>query len=309
MEVEKTEAGDIFEYRPYYTDYNRIEEKDGAMVYHYYPDNGESALLSEEEPYERYLDVPVSCEEAVRQVCGEAGLGGTEEEIAEQIVQYFRENYNYTLRPGFYYGDPDYISHFLLESRKGYCAHFASAGTMMFRHMGIPARYAEGYAFSYTDVAENGELVEGADYDDYYSGFSEIGTTALIQIEIPDAYAHAWVEIFDRERGWIVVDPTPSSEEEDTASFWDIFMQFEGGGEDRTLGEDTVGGYIENALGVLIYVVFAVFITGVILLTVIGMVRKERERRLSGRERVKLEYQRRRRRRQRKAGTFRHSAL
>lgn len=290
MEVERADAGDTFEYRPYYTDYTNIEEKDGTLIYHYYPDNGASALLSVKAPDERYLDVPDSCEDAVRLVCEEAGFGGTEKEIAEQIVTYFDENYNYTLRPGFYYGNPDYISHFLLESRKGYCAHFASAAAMLFRQMGIPARYVEGYAFSYADVVENGELVEGADYDDYYRGFSEIGATALIRMEIPEARAHAWVEIFDGERGWIVVDPTPSSDEAETTSFWDVFMGSGDGGTDRTLGENVLGGYIENALGVMAYVLFAVFFLAVLFFTTIRVIRKEKERRLPGREHVRLEY-------------------
>ncbi|MDE5716383.1 MAG: DUF58 domain-containing protein [Lachnospiraceae bacterium] len=290
MEVEKSEAEDAFEYRPYYTDYHNIERKDGAFVYHYYPDNGESALLSGERPYERYLDVPATCEAAVRQICEEAGFSGTEQEIARQIVNYFGANYDYTLRPGFYYGSPDYISHFLLESRKGYCAHFASAAAMLFRQMGIPARYVEGYAFSYADVVENGELVEGADYDDYYKGFSEIGATALVQVEIPGAYAHAWVEIFDRERGWIVVDPTPSSAEGETASFWEVFMRREGGETERALEEDILGEYIENVLGVVNYVAAAAVMIAAILLIAARMAQKARERRLSGRERVKLEY-------------------
>lgn len=292
MEVERTGAGKEFEYRPYYTDYCNIEEKDNALIYHYYPDNGESVLLLEKVPYERYLEVPASCEAAVSQVCEEAGFGGTEEEIAQQIITYFDENYNYTLRPGFYYGNPDYISHFLLESRKGYCAHFASAAAMLFRQMGIPARYAEGYAFSYAAVVENGELVEGADYDDYYRGFSEIGATALIQIEIPDAYAHAWVEIYDSERGWIVVDPTPASTEEERISFWEVFMNGEGGETDRALGADIFGGYLENALGVVNYVFAAAVIIAVLVFAVVRMVRRERERRLPGRERVRLEYKR-----------------
>lgn len=292
MEVERTGAGDSFEYRPYYTDYCNIEEKDGVRIYRYYPDNGESVLAAEKAPHERYLDVPVRCEAAVRQICEEAGFGGTEEEIAQQIITYFDKNYHYTLRPGYYYGNPDYITHFLLESKKGYCAHFASAAAMLFRQMGIPARYVEGYAFPYAAVVENGELVEGADYDDYYRGFSEIGETALIQIEIPDAYAHAWVEIFDSERGWIVVDPTPASTEEERTSFWDVFMNGEGGGTDRTLGEDILGGYFENAFGAASYVFAAACIIAAVLFTAIRIRRREREKRLPGRERVRLEYRR-----------------
>ena len=175
---------------------------------------------------------------------------------------------------------------------------------MLFRQMGIPARYVEGYAFSYAAVVENGELVEGADYDDYYTGFSEIGETALIQIEIPEAYAHAWVEIYDRERGWIAVDPTPSSAEEETTSFWDVFMGSQGGETERVLGEDVIGEYIENALGILIYALIAVFLIAAILFTVVRIIRKEREKRLSGRERVILEYGRLQRAAARKSRCF-----
>lgn len=82
MEVERAGAEDTFEYRPYYTDYHNIERKDDTLVYHYYPDNGETVLSSDEEPNEGYLDVPESCEAAIRQVCEEAGFGGTEREIA-----------------------------------------------------------------------------------------------------------------------------------------------------------------------------------------------------------------------------------
>lgn len=292
MEVEKAGRGDAFEYRPYYTDYCNVTEKDGVYSYPYYPDNGTSVLPTEKEPYIRYLNVPASCEAAVGRVCEEAGFGGTQEEISQQIVTYFDENYKYTLRPGLYYGNPDYISHFLLESKKGYCAHFASAAAMLFRQMGIPARYVEGYAFSYAEVVENGELVEGADYHEYYKGFSEIGETALVQVEIPEAYAHAWVEIFDSKRGWIVVDPTPSSAEEERISFWEAFMQGEGGTAEGTLGEDIFGGYLENAVGVLGYVLFAALIIAVTVFVAVRILRKERERRLPDRERVKLEYRR-----------------
>lgn len=304
MEVEKTDAKDSFEYRPYYTDYSHVEERDGAFVYRYYPDNGSTEMLSGKEPHIRYLNVPSACETAVRRVCGEAGFGGTEEEIAGQIVAYLDENYNYTLRPGFYYGNPDYISHFLLESKKGYCAHFASAAVMLFRQMGIPARYVEGYAFSYAAVVENGELVEDADYHDYYAGFSEIGETGLIRIAIPEAYAHAWVEIFDSERGWIVVDPTPSSAEEERASFWDVFMGGGGGESDRALGENAIGAYIENALGVMIDAIFAVFLIAAVALMAIRMIRREKERRLPDRERVKLEYGRLQKAAAKKNGQF-----
>lgn len=304
MAVERVGASKLYEYRPYYTGYASYDtlwtEDAGETVvyqYYYYPAVGQAdascvGSLSVETADEAYLLVPDSCLTAVRSVCGTAGFNGSAEEIAAQIKEYFEENYSYTLRPGWYYGNPDYISHFLLESKRGYCSHFASAATMLFRNMGIPARYVEGYAFSYADVVENGILVEGKTYGDYYNGYAPLGETALVEMEIPDAYAHAWVEIYVDNKGWVVVDPTPSSTEEDRTSFWEAFMNSGGEGTDLNLEDNNLGAYLETALGgasVVLPVLAALFV--VIVLTNRAL-RWRRERALPEREQVRLEYRR-----------------
>ncbi len=283
-------TGDLYEYRPYYTDPDLSGSQDGVFSYVYYPDVS-PAEVEEQEVSDAYLEVPARCRSAVEQVCAEAGFHGTPEEIAQQIVQYFQEEYSYTLRPGYAFGNPDYISHFLLESRRGYCMHFASAATMLFREMGIRARYAEGYAFSYFNLVENGELVEGAAYSDYYDGYSPLGETALVELEIPDAYAHAWVEIYIDGRGWIVVDPTPAqTEQEETTSFWDAFMDQDGGNAAAQIGESDLGTYLEGTLGGAAYVLSAAAVLLVLYMLAKYLLRMYRESRLSERERVKIEY-------------------
>lgn len=293
MEVEVAGASQEYEYRPYYTDEELTEKQDGVTSYTYYPPaEGQNILVYDVGWDESYLYVPDSCRDAVQTVCENAGLSGTGEEIAAQIAEYFQNNYAYTLRPGFYMGNPDYITHFLLESKKGYCAHFASAATMLFRRMGIPARYVEGYAFSYLDVVENGILVEGAEYGDYYDGYAPIGETALIELEIPDAYAHAWVEIYVEGKGWIAVDPTPSrTAEEDTTSFWDAFVNGSDGA-DLNMTENDLGAYLENALGGVSYALLGAAILVLLALGALSLLRIHREKKLSGRERVRLEYRR-----------------
>lgn len=85
--------------------------------------------------------------------------------------------------------------------------------------MGIPARYVEGYAIDYDQIL-SGELVDGADYADYYDGYSEIGETAYVKVDVTDADAHAWVEVYDPVIGWYPVDVTPSSsDDEDITNF------------------------------------------------------------------------------------------
>lgn len=295
MEIEKLDDTDRYEYKPYYTLLGESvetsgEQENSTFRYLYFPDvNREIEVVGEAS--DAYLEVPDRCIVAVAKVCDEEGFSGTEEEIAEQVVSYFDDNYSYTLRPGYYFGNPDYISHFLLESKRGYCTHFASAATMLFRRMGIPARYIEGYAFSYYNVVENGELVEGAEYSDYYDGYAPIGETALIELEIPDAYAHAWVEIYVDGKGWIVIDPTPAqSSQEETTSFWDQFMNMGGESTELELSESDLGTYLEDAMGGIMSVLLGAAVLVLIGLLTAHLLRAYRESKLPGRERVRLEY-------------------
>lgn len=291
MEVENVGAAAEYEYCPYYTDYDSVSRRGQGTAYVYYPPVARVAAGAQVVSKD-YLTVPDRCLSAVYQICSAAGFSGTPDEIAEQIVNYFRKNYSYTLRPGYYYGNPDYISHFLLKSKKGYCAHFASAATMLFRYMGIPARYVEGYAFTYQDIVLDGGLVEDAVYADYYSGYSPIGETALIEVEISDAKAHAWVEIYIEGQGWVVVDPTPAAEQEEPSSFWEDFFN---GGTDGGLfeqGADVLGTYVKNAVVSMIYVFYAAIAGGALVYIVRRIIRVRRERRLPEEERVKIEYRR-----------------
>lgn len=254
MEITNVGATGDYDYYPYYTDFLASHEKsdvevsgetsENTWVYTYYPNYGYISGVPGEVA-EGYLEVPQICYDAVEEVCIDAGLGGTEVEIAEQIDTYFDENYKYTLRPGYSFGSRDYITRFLLSSKKGFCAHFASSATMLFRYMGIPARYVEGYVFSYNEITANGEMIEDAKYEDYFSGYSAIGETGLIELEIPDANAHAWVEIYVQDKGWIVVDPTPMADSEAEESFWDVFGDI---GEDIIMddGMATAGEYLEQ---------------------------------------------------------------
>ncbi|MCM1090980.1 MAG: transglutaminase-like domain-containing protein [Butyrivibrio sp.] len=291
MEVEKVGAAAEYDYRPYYTDEGAILREGDVTTYTYYP-LGFMYTITDDVISADYLTVPESCRAAVEEVCARAGFSGSGEEIGAQVAAYFQDNYSYTLRPGYTFGNPDYISHFLLNSKRGYCAHFASAGTMLLRNMGIPARYVEGYAFSYASVLEAGTLVEEAAYEDYYDGYSFLGKTGLVEMEIPDAYAHAWVEIYVAGKGWTVIDPTPSSTEQSTASFWDTFMNMEQEESNLDFGEDTLGEYLENVFGGASYGLMAAAVAVLLVFAGIWIVRVNRERKLSGRERVRLEYRR-----------------
>lgn len=192
-----------------------------------------------------YLDVPEECYDAVTKASEEAGIveGDSQEVIIQKVKDYFEEEFSYTTRPGRTPRGEDFVTWFL-EKKKGYCAHFATAATMIYRYNGIPARYVEGYVITYEDVM-NGELLDDFDYDDYYSGDSELGETGVVEVAVTDARAHAWVEVYQIKEEyadvgfWTCEEVTTAAvePEEETENFWDIFGN--GNNNEEEMTDDT----------------------------------------------------------------------
>ena len=235
-------------YNPYYN-----EEENGILKYgqeievEYYPLLDFDLLDQESRELDpRYLEVPETNREAINGLVLDAGLSSKDspEVTVDKLAAYYQENIPYTIRPGATPRNKDFINYFLTKNRKGYCAHFASAAVLAFRAVGIPARYCEGYAVSYSQILSRGELVEEEkdNYDQYYSGYSELGKTALVKINATDANAHAWVEIYIDGKGWVVAEVTPSTtldEDDGTASFWENFSSIFGDGDEDNVGESS----------------------------------------------------------------------
>ncbi len=103
-------------------------------------------------------------------------------ERAWTLEQYFLNDFYYSLNPGTA-PDGDQLRYFLYESQKGYCSYFAFAMALMVRSLDIPARVAVGFYALEKDRVLN-----------YYP--------------VNAGYAHAWVEVYFPEYGWIEFDPT-----------------------------------------------------------------------------------------------------
>lgn len=185
-----------------------------------------------------YCSVPEECREAVAKACDEAGIeeGDSEEVIVAKVQNYLETEFSYTTRPGRTPRGEDFITHFL-ETRKGYCAHFSSAATMMLRYSGVPARYIEGYVITFDEIMTS-DLNEEYSYEDFYNGYNLLGETAVVDVEVSDARAHAWVEYFDENFGWRQIEVTTAAvdPEEEQDSFWDIFDAERDSDDDNTLG-------------------------------------------------------------------------
>lgn len=237
MRIENVGADTSYCYMPYYSEIGATAKTsirkndvflgysnfDDSYLVEYYPYNADATYNNDIEiDTDVYLQVPESNKEVIKAFCEEANISGTTDEIIEQVADYFQENYPYTTRPGRLPSDEDFVNYFLSNNKKGYCAHFASAATLIFRYMGIPARYVEGYVIPY-DTMTDGTVLEAADYNNWYSGDNALGETAVVEVEVDDSKAHAWVEVYDETFGWRVVDVTPTtSDEEENADFWSI---------------------------------------------------------------------------------------
>jgi transglutaminase-like putative cysteine protease len=107
----------------------------------------------------------------------------SEEEYIQKVLNRYREQqYFYTLRPP-KLGTNDTIDAFLIESKKGFCAHYSGSFVFMMRAAGIPARVVSGY--------QGGEWNKAGKF------------LAVHQFD-----AHAWTEVWLKGKGWIRVDPT-----------------------------------------------------------------------------------------------------
>ena len=104
---------------------------------------------------------------------------------AVAIEHYLRSEFGYTLQlPSANVTDP--LANFLFERKEGHCEYFASAMAVMLRTLGIPSRVITGF--------------RGGEYNDL-SG----------QYVIRASDAHAWVEAYFPNYGWVSFDPTPST--------------------------------------------------------------------------------------------------
>ncbi|MFY9278940.1 MAG: transglutaminase domain-containing protein [Caldicoprobacterales bacterium] len=110
-----------------------------------------------------------------------------------RIQDYLRENYSYTLNTPHTPPDRDFVDYFLFDLEEGYCTYFASAMAVMLRSVGVPARYIEGFSMSSHSYGHSSYIYNVRNSD-----------------------AHAWVEVYFPNIGWLTFDPTPGSQQSTT---------------------------------------------------------------------------------------------
>lgn len=104
-------------------------------------------------------------------------------EKAGRVIEYFLGNYRYKIGIRIPRGvDP--VTHFLLEKPAGHCEYFASGAALLLRLGGVPCRYVTGFVAVERNPVGRYWLARNRD-------------------------AHAWVEAYDEDMGWFIVEATP----------------------------------------------------------------------------------------------------
>ena len=157
---------------------------------------------------DRELDIytEYGADDRIRQLAEEITQPSADSSRLKQVLQvhdYLKNNFYYSLMPGMA-ADGDQLSHFLYTSKKGYCSYFAFAMALLCRSLGIPARVAVGF-------------------------YVNPDTEVMNFYEVRAYQAHAWVEVYFDEYGWIEFDPSSqviAPGEEDTIQFGFDFQTF-----------------------------------------------------------------------------------
>ncbi|MFB6220578.1 MAG: DUF3488 and transglutaminase-like domain-containing protein [Halolamina sp.] len=140
---------------------------------------------------ERYLGLPDSTPDRVTERTNEVVADAdTPYEAAVAIEEYLEANKRYSLNVK--QPEGNIADSFLFEMDAGYCVYYATTMVTMLRTQGIPARFVTGYTPG-ERVAEDKWVVRGLD-------------------------AHAWVEVYFPQTGWVTFDPTPGSARETAES-------------------------------------------------------------------------------------------
>ena len=184
--------------------------------YDYLSDNGAyikglAAASDEEIAYrafvkQNYLSVPDSTRAYLDRYITENGINRGSATLIGDVAEVVKNSAEYKyLFPAELNEADDLVVAFLRDIKQGVCRHYAAAATLIYRTLGYPARYTNGY----------------------------VGNTAAGKwVDIKAKNAHAWVEVYIDGVGWIPVEVTGAS--------FDDSGDGNGGGAKPSVDDNTV---------------------------------------------------------------------
>lgn len=149
---------------------------------------------------DRYLQLPRDSDRIAELARNVTARAATSYEKTTALLQHLLSNYAYSLKADTATSSRP-IDEFLFTRKTGYCEHYATAMVLMLRTIGIPSRLVTGFL-----------ATEWNEFGNYYT--------------VRQRDAHAWVEVYYPQSGWITMDPTPSNPAVPAPSFLVAFQRF-----------------------------------------------------------------------------------
>lgn len=158
------------------------------------------------------LIVPAEEKPALNQVLSEINLTATNSEFSKLLVlqKFFDGKFVYRMWQGAdkkATTNASPLTRFLLTSRSGHCEYFATATVLLLRELGIPARYAVGYAVH--ETSGTGFIIRERDahawclaWNATTQSWEDFDTTPPSWVAIESRHA-AWLERLSDLKSWL----------------------------------------------------------------------------------------------------------
>jgi len=175
----RPELGDFFNNRQLHNIDSYIDDDTAQILKH--------AAIQQLHKLYTYIDDDTA--QGLRNIARENGIYTDAERyaVADAVARYIISSGAYTLSPEKVPDNENFVLYFLKEQSEGYCIHFATAAVLMLRALDIPARFVSGYTVTVSS--------------------HDVG----VDVILTDENAHAWVEVFYEDIGWLYLETTPSA--------------------------------------------------------------------------------------------------
>ena len=155
---------------------------------------------------DRFLQLPESITPRTKLLAQRLAEGKeTPYDIAQTITIWLRDNIEYVELIDAPPRGQEPIDWFLFDYRKGFCNYYSSSMIVMLRSLGIPARWAVGYAQG-NPISNPGPILP----DELRGQVPELFFEDEIVYSVRQIDAHAWPEVYFPGVGWIEFEPTVS---------------------------------------------------------------------------------------------------
>lgn len=153
--------------------------------------------------YANYLTLDETSRNYMNNLIQKQGFSAQDPDIISKVARFIQNSAVYNLDyPRSLETEENVAIAFLEQYKEGVCRHYSISATLLFRALGIPARYCVG-ALAFTEAGK--------------------------WTEVPSDQAHAWVEVYLDGIGWIYVEVTGGGVSDDG-----------GGGSSSSGGSGTV---------------------------------------------------------------------